>query len=343
MNKRFPAPILNWLAEQCVGEGELAWAELDDDGVRVSRVGGAWERYAEAEIRPGMAAEDAHDALAGMLPFDEAWSLPVIELADGGYADLHGLILDGRRWLLWRDVSRRVEAARGAQQSANETQLRQARRARVLDRHLGREVASLIERGEVRLNASGERREIATLFADVRGFTAFNERYDAQAVMDALNEYMEAMLEPVLNEGGLVDKIIGDGLMAVFGMDESADEPAGAGWRAARRIMENVATLNTRRAAREEETLGVGVGLAAGEAVLGLLGGRRRRAFSAIGSHVNLAARLVDIAGAGEILVSDPAWRRIAPRPEGLTARSLDVRGIGATCVYSWRPGASEA
>ena len=340
MGGGIPAPILDWLMEQCAGERGLAWAELEDDGVRVRRAGGAWDRYAGMDVRPGMEADGLHDALAGMLPFDEAWSLPMIELADGGHADLHGLVLDGRRWILWRDVSRGVEAARGMQQSANEGQLRQARRARVLDRYLGREVAGLIERGEVRLNAAGERREIVTLFADVRGFTAFNERHDAQEVMDSLNEYMAAMLEPVLDEGGVVDKIIGDGIMAVFGMSGNAGNvvaAATAGWRAARRILDGVAVVNARRAARGAETLGAGVGLAAGEAVLGLLGGRRRRAFTAIGRHVNLAARLEDAAGAGEALVAEDAWRAIEPRPHGLQPRMLDVRGIGPTRVYCWR------
>lgn len=332
-----PAALRDWLLRQCVDEESLAWVELAGDGVHVRDSGGAWARYGLETPAPGADAGSLHEAMAGLLPCEDELVLPRVEVRPGLHADIACVARGRRRWVLWRDVSERTLAAWRVQQRANETMLRAAGMRRVLDRYVGREVSVLIEGGEVRLDAAGERRVIATLFADVRGFTAFNERRDPQEVMDALNEYMAVMVRPVLNERGVVDKIIGDGLMAVFGMLDGGAEAAGHAWRAARRMQDDVAALNADRARRGEEALGVGVGLAMGEAVLGVLGERRRRAFTAIGAHVNLAARLESLADAGEILMDETVCLALRPAPEGLRSRFLDVRGVGRVRAYSWR------
>jgi len=157
--------------------------------------------------------------------------------------------------------------------------------------------------------------------------------------MRALNAYMEVMLGAVLSCGGVVDKIVGDGLMAVFGLRETKSAAAVAGWRAARRMLEDTVRLNARRARMGEETLGVGVGLATGEAVLGVLGSRHRRAFTAIGRHVNLAARLEASACAGEALMDAETWRSLAEnRPDSVLVRRVSAKGIGVVTARVWRP-----
>ncbi len=332
-----PSPLLSWLLRRYAEEHAPAWAGLDGDGTRVRAFGGDWARYG-CEPRAGMDARGLHDVFCGLLPFDDTLELPAMQMREGVHADVLLLREGNARWLLLLDAGARVEAERAVQQAANERHLAQARQSRLLDRYVGREVAEMADQGQLRLHGEGERRRIATLFADVRGFTAFNERTAPEKVMRALNDYMEVMLSTVLAEGGVIDKIVGDGLMAVFGLRELPHDVAVAGWRAPRRIQEGVARRNARRATPGEAVLGVGAGLATGEAVLGILGSRRRRAFTAIGRHVNLAARLESAARAGEVLLDLESWRSLGDeRPESALVRRVSAKGIGVVIARVWR------
>ncbi|MDQ7001288.1 MAG: adenylate/guanylate cyclase domain-containing protein, partial [Ghiorsea sp.] len=191
-----------------------------------------------------------------------------------------------------------------------------------------------IAQGEMQLNAAGERKTITTLFVDIRAFTPFNERYDAQVVMQTLNDYMNGMLPPILQHHGMVDKIMGDGVMAVFGVLPSENDSCLDAFHAAKQMIQAIATLNQQRMRNGLEQLGIGVGIASGEAVLGILGSHERRAFTAIGRHVNLAARLESNARVGEILIDKTVYQALA-QPHAFTATTLTLKGIGQTLVFS--------
>lgn len=338
-SERFPQPLFLHMMDRYRARHSPAWVGLDEDGIRVAGFGGAWERYFEHAPRIGMAADSLHDALHGLLPFEEWIELPQVMMREEVYADISCLVLEGARWLLFTDVSEDTRTAWRVQQSANEYNLQRAAKSRLLDWYVGREVSRMAERGELRLNADGERRRICTLFVDMRGFTAFNERVDAQEVMRTLNQYMERLLAPVTREGGLVDKIIGDGVMAVFGMFPERDAVRDA-WRSACGMMEGVRRLNERRRRDGLETLEAGIGIASGEAVLGILGSRERRTFTAIGRHVNLAARLESAARPGEILLdSETHQALVAAGLIGCCAeRRMNLKGIGEVPVWVCEP-----
>ena len=144
---------------------------------------------------------------------------------------------------------------------------------------------------------------------------------EPEAVISLLNDCMEKMSEAVEAEGGVVDKYVGDELMAVFGAPVSRGDDAGRAVRAAIRIQEGLAELNWQRRAEGADPIAVGVGINSGKAVAGNMGSSNRLNYTVLGEEVNLASRLCDIAPAGEVYMSAAT--------AGEVKRTLSVEPIG--------------
>ncbi|MDO8562311.1 MAG: adenylate/guanylate cyclase domain-containing protein [Candidatus Limnocylindria bacterium] len=202
-------------------------------------------------------------------------------------------------------------------------------RRRGLERFLPPNVVSRIIAGDA-LHLGGERHVTTILFADLRGSTALAERLAPEAVVDVLNAYLRAMATSVIAEGGILDKFLGDGLMAIFGALEDGRNGAAAAARAALRVRADVSALSLERAARGEPTVAFGVGIHTGTVVLGVVGLPERSDYTAIGDAVNTASRMESLCkelGTDVVLSSDTAacleGTGIAVRPLGDVA----VRG----------------
>jgi class 3 adenylate cyclase len=193
----------------------------------------------------------------------------------------------------------------------------------VLNKVVSQDVANELMKGDVELG--GENRLVSILFADIRGFTTHTEGMEPQQVIGLLNECMEHLSRAVDVEGGVVDKFIGDELMAVFGAPVAQDDHARRAVAAALRMRDGMSAFNEARRARGEEPLGVGVGINSGVAVAGNMGSSNRLNYTVVGDAVNLASRLVGQAEAGQILVSG-ATRRLAGA--GLSAPPLGGRAL---------------
>ena len=172
----------------------------------------------------------------------------------------------------------------------------------VLDKVVSREIADELLKGEITLG--GEARRVTTLFADLRGFTALTEGMPPERVIALVNEFMEAATEAIHAEGGVVDKYVGDEVMALFGAPLALDDAPGRAVRAAVRIRDAAAALSRRRVERGEAPIAVGVGVNTGDAVAGNMGSTGRLNYTVLGESVNLAARLCGDAAPGEILAT---------------------------------------
>jgi len=164
-------------------------------------------------------------------------------------------------------------------------------RRRGLERFLPPNVVERVVSGDP-LRLEGERQTVTILFADIRGSTALAERLAPEEIVAVLNAYLRVMARCVLDAGGILDKFLGDGLMAIFGAmgDPARGAPAAA--RAALDIRARIATLNAERAARGEPVVGFGVGMHTGDVVLGAVGLPERSDYTAIGDTVNTASRM---------------------------------------------------
>jgi class 3 adenylate cyclase/CheY-like chemotaxis protein len=135
----------------------------------------------------------------------------------------------------------------------------------------------------------GEMRDATILFADIRGFTSLATALGAHAVVDLLNEYFSYMTDVIAAEGGIVDKFIGDGLMALFGLPTAHGDDADRAVAAARNMQRALALLSERP---KSPPLRVGIGVCTGPVVAGQIGSPDRMNYTVIGEAVNLAARL---------------------------------------------------
>jgi adenylate cyclase len=133
---------------------------------------------------------------------------------------------------------------------------------------------------------------VTILFTDIRSFTTISEKMDPQALVALLNEYFTEMVGIVMHEDGVVDKYIGDAIMAVFGAPVPKPEDARNAVRAAVRMRRALQHLNTRLEQRGLPTLRTGIGIHTGEVVAGNIGSERRMEYTVIGDAVNLASRL---------------------------------------------------
>jgi class 3 adenylate cyclase len=164
-------------------------------------------------------------------------------------------------------------------------------RRRGLERFLPPTVVERVIQGDP-LRLLGERQTVTILFADLRGSTALAETLAPEQVVGVLNTYLRVMARCVLDAGGILDKFLGDGLMAIFGAmgDPSHGAPQAAS--AALAMRERLTALNAEREARGEPVVRFGVGLHTGDVVLGAVGLPERSDYTAIGDTVNTAARM---------------------------------------------------
>ncbi|HET9992013.1 MAG TPA: adenylate/guanylate cyclase domain-containing protein [Kofleriaceae bacterium] len=204
--------------------------------------------------------------------------------------------------------------------------LRERDKLRVtMGKYMTEEVLQYVLAGEVELG--GKLLEITILFCDLRGFTTFAEKRSAQELVGILNEYFTEMVDCVMGEGGVVDKYIGDNIMAVFGAPVSRPDDAMRAVRAALAMRAALAKLNARFSERGIEPLRFGIGLHTGEVVAGNIGSARRMEYTVIGDAVNVASRLESKTKdlATDLLISDATRERLDP--------SIDVEAIGEVTV----------
>jgi adenylate cyclase len=159
--------------------------------------------------------------------------------------------------------------------------------------------------GQLAKNPGGAELEITVLFADVRGSTGLAERISAGAFRGLLQGYYRVAGTAIDDNGGIIDKFLGDGVMALFIPVIAGENHAGRAVEAGKAILAEV-----ERGGLAAKGLMVGAGIHTGEAFVGAIGVDEKIDFTALGDTVNIAARLGGVAGPGELLVSRSTWDR---------------------------------
>ncbi len=187
-----------------------------------------------------------------------------------------------------------------------------ARRAAVensLSRYMPEGVARSIASGQSSLALGGQRRDVSVVFADVASFTKFAESAPPEQVVAFLNELFTVLSEVVFRHKGMVDKFMGDAVMAVFGATDDKDHVLRA-----MRCAEDMQRFVEASAPAWKETYGfdvtLGIGVATGQAIVGNLGSESRMEYTAIGDMVNVASRLEALARPGQTLATADVVKR---------------------------------
>jgi adenylate cyclase len=200
---------------------------------------------------------------------------------------------------------------------------------RAFQQYVSPEVVARIMQDPEALQFGGELRNLTVLFSDIRDFTTFTEKNDPHLVVQMLREYLTQMTRIVIEEGGTLDKYIGDAVMAEFGAPIAYPDHALRGCRAALRMHEEVERLTAKWTAEGREPFRIGLGVNTGNMVVGNLGSEQLFDYTVIGDEVNLGARLEslnkDYQTARHIIISDATYE--AARD------SIEVRELGEVKV----------
>ncbi len=201
-----------------------------------------------------------------------------------------------------------------------------------LKRFFSPSVVDLMLSGAAEDPLKSHRREIAAVFLDLRGFTAFTETSDPEDVMRVLNEYHEAMGQLVMAYSGTLEHFAGDGMMIFFNDPVEVDNPAAIAVKMAIAMQERFSTLARGWHQRGYE-LAMGIGVAQGFATIGAIGFEGRRDYGVIGNVTNLAARLCGEAAAGQILISQRVQGFVADFARTDAIGELHLKGFHRPAV----------
>lgn len=188
-------------------------------------------------------------------------------------------------------------------------------------------VNQLLSQGEFRITLGGEKRQIAVLFVDIRGFTPMSEGLEPEQVVSILNEYLELTSRAIFQNEGTLDKFIGDATMAVFNAPFSLEDYVFRAVCTARDIVQGTEALSRKLEKQYGKTVSFGIGIHCGPAVVGNIGSERRMDYTAIGDTVNTAARLESVAQRGQILLSEAVVEAVRDRIEVEPVGELKLKG----------------
>src|SRR6185312_4936121 len=184
-----------------------------------------------------------------------------------------------------------------------------------LERYFTPSVAERIVDCEDAVRPGGDKRPVAVLFSDIRGFTAITERMNPFQMAKLLSDYFSEMVDCVYRHGGTLDKFMGDALMAQWGAPVSAPDVVDRALRAACDMLAALDKLNARWTIEGRPTMQAGIGLNFGEAFAGNIGSERRLEYTVIGDTVNTASRLCSSAAPGEILITEHFQQALTTAP----------------------------
>ena len=195
-----------------------------------------------------------------------------------------------------------------------------------LERFLSPEVAEMVVANpDIRLG--GTNQEVTVLFADIRDFTPMSENLSPSRVVEILNEYFTRVTDVIFDNGGTLDKYMGDAVMAVFGAPISKGNDAANAVNSAIQIQRLLIELNRDAAARDWPELRVGIGINTGNAVAGNIGSPRRLDYTVVGDTVNTAQRLMANAAGGQILIAESAASKLGSSFDMERLPEMKVKG----------------
>ena len=197
-------------------------------------------------------------------------------------------------------------------------------------------VDKLTKGNDFEIKLGGEKRDVAVMFVDIRGFTPMSENLQPEQVVQILNEYLTLTTESIFKHNGMLDKFIGDATMAVFNapfdLEDYLYEAVATAWD----IKSGSDELGKKLMEQFGRTVSFGIGVNCGDAVVGNIGCEFRMDYTAIGDTVNTAARLESRAKPGQILISEKLYKALEDRIEAEEVGEMELKGkSNKIMVYS--------
>jgi len=207
------------------------------------------------------------------------------------------------------DTRKELESRRLAAEIQRKDAIRKAF-SRYISPRLADRIADAGEQGDP-FQGRAQRTRVVALFADLRGFTRLTEQNDVGAVVGMLNEYFGVLTDAAYQHDGTIFNMAGDSLLVGFNVPFPQVDAAERAWRTALEMVGSFAPVAAAWQRRNGLDLGVGLGICTGEAIIGNVGSEHYASYTIIGNPVNTAARLMQMAAAGEVLMCGPVYERI--------------------------------
>ncbi len=225
---------------------------------------------------------------------------------------------------------------------ANVMRLKRAAMVRdTFGRYVSDEVVNELLDSSEALELGGQRRTVTMLMSDIRGFSAISQTLPPETVVDMLNVYLGRMTEIITRYGGTINEFIGDAIFVLFGAPIQHEDDAARAVACALEMQQAMDEVNEKLRSHELPVLEMGIGINTGDVVVGNIGSKHRMKYAAVGSHVNLTARIESYTVGGQILISEGTLQAVPNakvsgdmqvQAKGFSAPIPihDVRGIGA-------------
>lgn len=194
--------------------------------------------------------------------------------------------------------------------------------------------------GQLSPGLGGERKYVCVLFADIRGFTTLSESLAPEAVITLLNRYFDRVVDQIHHQEGAVVCFMGDGIMAIFGAPKRLPNPCQAALAAAKGMQSEVVTLNEILVCEGAAAIQIGVGLHAGDAVIGQVGSSGRHDYTAIGDVTNVASRLEGLTKdvGFQIVCSKDVFEALGSNSDLTSVGPQAIKGHTPVHAYGWGP-----
>ena len=196
-----------------------------------------------------------------------------------------------------------------------------------IQRYFSPDLAKTIAEHGEEVRLGGAKRDVVILFSDIRGFTSMSEKMEPDDVAHLLRDYFTEMVEIIFRHGGTLDKFIGDAIMALWGAPLGTEDDADKAMLAAIEMQRALGPLNEHWEASGKPRIAIGLGINCGQVFAGNIGSEQRLEYTVLGDAVNTASRLCSNAARGEIMVSEPFYRRLKNPPPTEPRDPIKVKG----------------
>ncbi|MFO7659474.1 MAG: adenylate/guanylate cyclase domain-containing protein [Candidatus Cloacimonadaceae bacterium] len=197
--------------------------------------------------------------------------------------------------------------------------------------YLAPELVNELLKNPKNLKYGGTQQEITVLFSDIRSFTTYAEKHQPEETVQILKEYLTAMVDTIKNNGGIVDKFVGDEIMALYGTPIPHAEHALQACRTALDMRQVLVRMQQKWRAEGREDFEIGIGINTGSAVVGNLGSEQIFDYTAIGDTINLGARLEGLnkeyEAAKKIIINESTYNQVKDRVEARFLAEVKVKG----------------
>lgn len=195
-------------------------------------------------------------------------------------------------------------------------------------RYLTQEVVKRLLDSKEGIELGGEIRQISMMMSDLRGFTALTSSMNPEHVITFLNRYLGTMLEIILDHHGIVDEIIGDGILAFFGAPETLENHPELAVACAINMQIAMNDINIQNEADGLPHLEMGIAVNTGDVIVGNIGSERRTKYGAVGSQVNFTGRVESFTVGGQILISEATYKALSEKLEIRDVIHVEMKGV---------------